>query len=271
MNSDFVNFSYSPSIVETIFAIKESIPGFKLSKLFRRTLLVFAKDNGLECDDSNPSSIILEDTIINPVEENNEILFVKIKGGIETCRKIKKLIVDSKTLFALPVYGILSCHDDFENNISMFEVALFTSEIYNHVIVAHQNPDIEEMRVKLNKMFKKNTDMVITIDDLLYQFSFQGVEIEKLDRTDDDGSALIQFKELFEYVGCDSKIMQLLVLYDPLTKYIKAIKLYGFNLQQVCDFVDAHGAFLWNNIVNYLTDFHSCLQTITLITPYSFK
>ena len=62
-------------------------------------------------------------------------------------------ILDSKTLFALPVYEILSCKDDKDEDISTLDVALFTSEIYNKVIVSHQNPNIEEMREFLKEKF----------------------------------------------------------------------------------------------------------------------
>lgn len=153
MSVNLSEFHYSPEIVETVFALKESIPGFQLSMLFKRTIHIFAEQSDLVCDDSNPSSIVLGDAIVRPFEDNNEILFVRVKGSLETCEKIKKSILDSKTLFALPVYEILSCFDDIDGNNSMFDVALFTSEIYRKVIVAHQNPDIEEMREFLNKKF----------------------------------------------------------------------------------------------------------------------
>ena len=153
MVSDLSQFQYSADIVETIFALKESIPGFQLSMLFKRTIHIFAEQNDLYCNDSDSSSIALGDAIVRPFEDNNEILFVRVKGSLETCEKIKRSILDSKTLFALPVYEILSCKDDLDDDVSTFDVALFTSEIYNKVIVAHQNPDIEEMRDFLKEKF----------------------------------------------------------------------------------------------------------------------
>ena len=153
MSTDLSKFNYSAEIVETIFALKESVPGFQLSMLFKRTIHIFAEQNGLNCDDSDFSSIVLGDAIIRPLEDNDEILFVRVKGNSDTCEKIKESILDSKTLFALPVYEILSCKDDLDDNSSMFDVALFTSEIYRKVIVAHQNPDIEEMREFLKERF----------------------------------------------------------------------------------------------------------------------
>lgn len=153
MSLNLSEFHYSPEIVETVFALKESIPGFQLSMLFKRTIHIFAEQNDLVCDDSDPSSIVLGDAIVRPFEDNNEILFARVKGNLETCEKIKKSILDSKTLFALPVYEILSCKDDKDEDISTLDVALFTSEIYNKVIVSHQNPNIEEMREFLKEEF----------------------------------------------------------------------------------------------------------------------
>ncbi len=147
------DFKFSAEIVETVFALKESIPGFQLSMLFKRTIHIFAGQNGLKCDDSNPLSIKLGDAIIHTFEDNDEIIFVRVKGNLSTCEKIKKSIMESKTLFALPVYEILSCKDDIDKNESTFDVALFTADLYNKVIVTHQNPDIEEMREFLKEKF----------------------------------------------------------------------------------------------------------------------
>lgn len=153
MSVNLYEFNYSPEIAETVFALKESIPGFQLKMLFMRTIQIFAEQSNLICDDSNPASIIVGDATVFPFEDNDEILFVRVKGGLKTCEKIKKSVLETKTLFALPVYLILSCKDDLGNKVSTFDVALFTSEIYEKVIVAHRNPDIEEMRNFLKEKF----------------------------------------------------------------------------------------------------------------------
>ncbi len=108
--------------------------------------------------------------------------------------------------------------------------------------------------------------MVLTIDDLLIQNGFYDDQVKSIKRNDEEGKALIQFKEWLEWGDCDVKIPQMLVLYDPITKYIKAYRIYGFNLEGICDYVDRHGSFLWNNIIHYMTDFDSFPKTITLIT-----
>ena len=111
--------------------------------------------------------------------------------------------------------------------------------------------------------------MVVTIDDLLIQEGFYDNQVESVKRNEAEGKVLIQFKEWLEWGDCDVKIPQMLVLYDPRTRYIKAYKIYGFDLQGICDYIDQHGSFLWNNIIHYMTDFNYLPKTITLLTPYA--
>lgn len=108
--------------------------------------------------------------------------------------------------------------------------------------------------------------MVITIDNLLIQDGFYVNQVESVKRDDVEGRALIQFNGWFEWGDCDAKILQLLVLFDPKTKYIKAIKIYGIKLEGICDYVDNYGNFLWNDVIHYMTDFSSLPKTITLVT-----
>ena len=44
------------------------------------------------------------------------------------------------------------------------------------------------------------------------------------------------------------------------------MRLYGFDLQSVCDYVDKHGNIYWNYTIHYMTDFDSFPQTLTLYT-----
>lgn len=108
--------------------------------------------------------------------------------------------------------------------------------------------------------------MVTTIDNLLIQYAFTQDRVESIKRNDEEGKVLINFSEWLEWGDCDAKIPQILVLFDTQTKYVKAIKLYGFNLESVCDYVDQHGNFLWNDIIHYMKDFDFFPKTLTLIT-----
>ena len=93
----------------------------------------------------------------------------------------------------------------------------------------------------------------MTIDNLLIQGSFTCDKIESEKRNDAEGKALITFNGYMEYKS----------------KEITAMKLYGFNLQSVCDYVDEHGCIYWNHIIHYMTDFDSFPQTLVLLTPAS--
>ncbi len=108
--------------------------------------------------------------------------------------------------------------------------------------------------------------MVNTIDDLLRQEGFHGNQVESIKRNDAEGKALIQFKGGLVWGDCDVNIPQMLVLYDPETKCIKAFKLYGFDLKGISDYIDQHGNFLWHTIIHYMKNFDYFPQTITLIT-----
>lgn len=110
----------------------------------------------------------------------------------------------------------------------------------------------------------------MTIDNLLIQESFTFDRIESKKRNDAEGKALITFNGYMEYdEDSDAKVYQMLILFDPKSKEITAMKLYGFNLQSVCDYVDEHGCIYWNHIIHYMTDFDSFPQTLVLLTPAS--
>ena len=110
----------------------------------------------------------------------------------------------------------------------------------------------------------------MTIDDLLIQESFTYDRIESKKRNDAEGKALITFKGYMEYdEDSDAKVYQMLILFDPRSKEITAIKVYGINLQSVCDYVDEHGCIYWNYIIHYMKDFDSFPQTLVLLTPAS--
>jgi len=111
--------------------------------------------------------------------------------------------------------------------------------------------------------------MITTIDNLLIQDGFWDNQVESKQRNDAEGKALIKFDGCLEYSDCNANIMQVLVIFDPTTKYIKAFKLYGTNLQGVCDYLTDCHHFLWNEIAHYTTEFDYFPQTMTLFTTYS--
>ena len=115
-------------------------------------------------------------------------------------------------------------------------------------------------------MIFKSSFMIKTIDDLLIQYAFSYDKVESIERNDQAGKVFVVFSEWLEWHECDAKIPQILVLFDTQTKYVKAIKLYGFNLESVCVYVDQYGNFLWNDIIHYMTDFDSFPKTLTLLT-----
>lgn len=106
----------------------------------------------------------------------------------------------------------------------------------------------------------------MTIDELLIQNGFTLDKVKQIDRNDSKGQALITFKHNLPWDGVNANVMQMLVVYSPDTKIIKALRLYGSNLQSVCDYVDMHGNIYWNSIIHYMTDFHSFPHILTLYT-----
>ncbi len=107
------------------------------------------------------------------------------------------------------------------------------------------------------------------IDELLIQNGFTLDKVKQLQRNDTEGKALISFKHSLRWDGVNAHITQMLVVYSPETKHIKAMKLYGSNLQSVCEYVDMHGNIFWHSIIHYLTEFDSFPQTLLLLTPAS--
>jgi len=109
----------------------------------------------------------------------------------------------------------------------------------------------------------------MTIDELLIQNGFTLDKVEQIKRNDSEGQALVIFKQNLPWDGVDAHVKQMLIVYSPETKHIKAMRLYGSNLQSVCDYVDMHGNIFWHSIIHYLTEFDSFPQTLLLLTPAS--
>ena len=110
----------------------------------------------------------------------------------------------------------------------------------------------------------------MTIDNLLIQESFSYDKVESVKRNDVEGKALVTFDGYMIWdEDSDAKVYQMLILFDTANKEVKAMKVYGFNLQSVCDHVDEYGFVYWNQIIHYMTDFDSFPQTLTLLTPAS--
>lgn len=111
----------------------------------------------------------------------------------------------------------------------------------------------------------------MTIDNLLIQESFTYDKVKSVKRNDVEGKALVTFDGFMVWdEDSDARVSQMLILYDPVNKEIKAMKVYGFNLQSVCDHVDEYGFVYWNQIIHYMTEFDSFPQTLLLLTPASF-
>ena len=69
----------------------------------------------------------------------------------------------------------------------------------------------------------------MTIEDLLIQFDYR--YIEEVKRDDKSGKAHIIFRGTFTFWDEKARLNNVVVLFDPITKLIRGIKLYGFNLE----------------------------------------
>lgn len=109
----------------------------------------------------------------------------------------------------------------------------------------------------------------MTIDELLIQFNY--AHISDVMRDDNAGKVLVTFKTYFQFWDEQAKIYQFLALFDPQTKIIRAIRLYGSNLEAVVDWVEENNSYLWCPVIHYMKDEQTMprkLITLTLICSF---
>lgn len=109
----------------------------------------------------------------------------------------------------------------------------------------------------------------MTIDELLVCFDYQ--HIAEVKRDDAAGKVFISFKTFFEFWDEKAKIYQFIALFNPTSKVIKAIKLYGSNLEAVIDWVEENNSYLWCPVIHYIKDEQTMprrLLTLTLICSF---
>lgn len=107
----------------------------------------------------------------------------------------------------------------------------------------------------------------MNIDELLIQEEFwYPSKVEEIKRNDETGKVLIRFKSSqLVYSGEIFNVPQVLVAFDPSSKVVTAMMLYGFDLQPVCDFVDKYHNFLHFRCYKYLKRFEAFPSTLTLL------
>lgn len=105
------------------------------------------------------------------------------------------------------------------------------------------------------------------VDELLIQKEFwYPSNVEEIKRNDETGKVLIRFKtSQLVYFGEVFDVPQVLVSFDPSSKVVTAMMLYGFDLQPVCDFIDEYHHFLHLRCYNYIKSFEAFPSTLTLI------
>lgn len=106
----------------------------------------------------------------------------------------------------------------------------------------------------------------MNIDELLIQEEFwYPSKVEEIKRNDETGKVLIRFNSSqLEYYEEIFNVPQVLVAFDPSSKVVTAMMLYGFDLQPVCDFIDKYHHFLHFRCYNYLKRFEVFPSTLTL-------
>lgn len=103
----------------------------------------------------------------------------------------------------------------------------------------------------------------MTIDELLINFDYR--EIANVKRDDTSGKALVQFNTSFQFWDEKAHIYQFIALFNPQTKHIKGILLYGSNLDAVVDWVKEHNSYLWCPVLHYIIGERTFPNTLTLI------
>lgn len=83
----------------------------------------------------------------------------------------------------------------------------------------------------------------MTIEELLIQFDYR--YISEVKRDDNTGKAHIIFNGTFSFWDEKARLSNVVVLFDPSTKIIRGLKLYGFNLEAVVDWVDENNSYLY--------------------------
>lgn len=104
----------------------------------------------------------------------------------------------------------------------------------------------------------------MTIDELLIQFDFR--DIQDVKRDDNSGKAHIIFNGTFTYWDEIAKISNVVILFDSTTKIIRGLRLYGFNLEAVVDWVEEHRNYLWCPVLHYLKDEQTMPRRINALT-----
>lgn len=104
----------------------------------------------------------------------------------------------------------------------------------------------------------------MTIDELLIQFDFQ--DIEEVKRDDTTGKAHIIFKGTYTFWDEKARLNNVVVLFDQNSKIIRGLKLYGFNLESVVEWVDENSSYLWCPVFHYMKDEQTMPRRITSLT-----
>ena len=104
----------------------------------------------------------------------------------------------------------------------------------------------------------------MTIDELLIQFDYQ--HISNVNCDDVAGKVLVQFAKSFQFWDEKAHIYQFLALFNPQTKVIKAIKLYGTDLEAVVEWVEENNSYLWCPVVHYIKDEQTMPRKILTLT-----
>lgn len=106
----------------------------------------------------------------------------------------------------------------------------------------------------------------MTVDELLAHFDTQDIESQEMN--DVEGKALVLLKQYYHWNGEPASVHQFLVLFDPDTRTIKAIKLYGINLQSAEEYIREYGCYFWNPVLHSMSDYDSFIDTLLLITSF---
>lgn len=106
----------------------------------------------------------------------------------------------------------------------------------------------------------------MTIDELLIHFDAQDIESQEMNNI--DGKALVVFKRPYHWFDEQASIFQFLALFDSNTREIKAIKLYGPNLQSAEKYIKEHRQYFWNPVLHYMADYNSIAESLLLIMSF---